>query len=621
MGDRATPDAHAPTLARVPAAESADPMVGQVIAERYRVLERIGRGGMGAVYAVEHLTTRRRCAIKTLLPGLGRVHEIARRFEREARAASLLDHPNIISVTDFGTLDDGALFLVMEYVRGRPLGDLIDGGGVSPAHALAITRQVLGALGHAHAHGVIHRDLKPDNIMVEDTEDGPQVKLLDFGIAKLIGESEGADKLTQAGVAFGTPDYMAPEQALGEPVDGRADLYAMGVILFELLARRKPFVNADKMAVLRMQVAVEPPSLAAASESPFPARIEEVVARALEKRRDDRFPAAADFIAALDGAAEELFGGASVATSPAAEPVSAPPAPAAEPVSAPPAPARAQVSPTVALLSAGTLADFARARPFLLRLAVVGVPLLTLVIVLIVLAAQGAGGGGDGEKVAPPAKSKVTPLAQQATSRLAGGDAEGAVAMLEAELDGAGAKDARAHLVLGHARAELGRDIEALAAYERAVELDPGLAGDETMRRNASAMLGRKSTTVTLAAIAFLADRVAGEIKPVVVEAASSHRHKETRARARATAEKRGWMDAVDRVESYGLDLTQGASCAERARAVPKLRETNDKRAISPLKKARGRRGGGVLGFGSSRVNGCLEKEAKEAIDYLEKLP
>src|SRR5688572_9368256 len=185
--------------------EPVDARTGQVLAGRWRLSSRIARGGMGAIYDAVHVLTGKRVAVKTLLPGLGRVREIKARFEREARAASLLAHPNIVTVIDFGDLDDGAFFLVMELINGRSLSEAMESEELPPGRAVGIVRQVLEALAHAHAQGVIHRDLKPDNIMLVDAGDTAEerdiVKLLDFGIAKLVGEAQAADdRLTQAGI-------------------------------------------------------------------------------------------------------------------------------------------------------------------------------------------------------------------------------------------------------------------------------------------------------------------------------------------------------------------------------------------------------------------------------------
>ncbi len=281
-----------------------DPFIGTVVGERYRIVSRIGVGGMGAVYRAEHTMMRRDLAIKVLLPELGGKEEFARRFEREAESASRLDHPNIITVTDFGRTADGALFLVMEYLAGESLTHAISGGPMPLARALHIIRQILRALDHAHAAGVVHRDLKPDNIMLVERDGQPDVvKILDFGIAKVTEPQSGREALTQAGVIFGTPEYLSPEQALGEPVDARADVYAAGVILYEMLAGRRPFESDDKVKIISMHLAHAPPrvrDLNASVDLAVP--LEQAILQALEKSREHRFASAAAFLQALEDA-------------------------------------------------------------------------------------------------------------------------------------------------------------------------------------------------------------------------------------------------------------------------------------------------------------------------------
>jgi serine/threonine protein kinase len=277
-----------------------DPFVGSVIAERYRVLAPLGRGGMGAVYRVEHLMMKKELALKLLHPELGRLDEVAKRFEREAEAAARLSHPNIISVTDFGRTRDGMLFLVMELLAGPSLTEVIrpsddTGRPLEPARALHILEQILRALEHAHAAGIVHRDLKPDNIvLVERDGDRDVVKLLDFGIAKITDQSRAKESLTQAGVVFGTPEYLSPEQAMGEEADGRADLYAAGIILYEMLTGKRPYEAESRVEVISMHLTRAIPTL------PVPlGRYQPILFRAMAKKRDQRYPSAATFLAAL----------------------------------------------------------------------------------------------------------------------------------------------------------------------------------------------------------------------------------------------------------------------------------------------------------------------------------
>lgn len=233
-----------------------------MLAERYRVDRVLGEGGMALVFEGHHLGLDRPIAIKVLKPAFVAEPQVRVRFEREARAVSRLEHPGIVQMYDVGTTELQPLlppiaYLVMERLRGQELSDLLT-APLPPEEALRNLEAVLNAVEHAHSRGIVHRDLKPDNIFVCETAAGPQLKLVDFGIAKMV-ESSGAAPLTQMGMIFGTPPYMSPEQATGMPVDGRTDLYSAGIIFYEMLAGRLPFIADDMMKVLRMQVNASPP--------------------------------------------------------------------------------------------------------------------------------------------------------------------------------------------------------------------------------------------------------------------------------------------------------------------------------------------------------------------------
>jgi serine/threonine-protein kinase len=284
-----------------------DPLIGQTVEGRYRVLEQLGRGGMGIVYRVEHTLIKKELALKLLHPGLGASEELAKRFEREAEAAARLQHPNLINVTDFGKTADGRMYMVMELLQGPSLSEVIGVGAARRAlgvlRSLHIARQILRALEHAHRAGVVHRDLKPDNIILVDLDGDPDyVKVLDFGIAKL-SSGAGSDALTQTGLIYGTPEYLSPEQALGEPTDARADLYAAGVILYEMLTGRRPFESESKLALVSMHITDHAmPAVDVVPEAEIPLAISRAVERAMVKRREDRWPDAASFLEALDPA-------------------------------------------------------------------------------------------------------------------------------------------------------------------------------------------------------------------------------------------------------------------------------------------------------------------------------
>jgi len=261
-------------------------MIGTVLAGRYRIDALLGEGGMGAVYRGHHLHLKRDFAVKVLHQDITRDPDIARRFEREAQSAARLEHPNCIQVTEFGATEDGTRYMVMQLLEGIELHDLIR-GPMEPLRALDLFLQILAGLEHAHGRGVVHRDLKPQNVFVSREPDGSEVlKLVDFGIAKLVSGEGAGEAMTRAGMVFGTPLYMSPEQCLGVEVDARSDLYSAGILLYLMLSGKLPFVSDDPVAVIRMQVSQDPPPLPPS----VPEDLGAIVARLLAKQREARFP-------------------------------------------------------------------------------------------------------------------------------------------------------------------------------------------------------------------------------------------------------------------------------------------------------------------------------------------
>jgi serine/threonine-protein kinase len=287
---------------------SDDPRIGAVLQGRYRVLDAIAAGGMGTVYRGERVGLQRIVAIKFLHAEVAGGEQFRKRFEIEARAMSRLSHPHCVPVIDFGVVD--VPYFVMDYVTGQPLGKLIEQGPIPVKRAIHITRQLLAGLAHAHSHGIVHRDIKPDNLILDEalgTRD--HLRILDFGLAKL--HDFGVD-LT-LGLAVGTPSYMAPEQTRSEPVDMRTDLYAVGVVLHEMLTGTKPFRADSIPELIRLQREGTPvPIRTVRPEAGFSTKLEAVVQRALAKRPSARFQTASEMAAALDAipdpsAADEGF--------------------------------------------------------------------------------------------------------------------------------------------------------------------------------------------------------------------------------------------------------------------------------------------------------------------------
>ncbi len=287
-------------------------LIGMVLSERYKIERLLGEGAMGAVYAAEHVLMRKRVAVKVLHPNMTRVPEVVARFEREAISASRIGHPNVAAATDFGKLEDGSFFLVLEFIEGESLSAAIARGRMDVPRTLHVVRQLANALVRAHSLGIVHRDLKPENVMLVARDGDPDfVKVLDFGIAKVpVGEltADGDDHggnaagpaLTQLGMVYGTPEYMAPEQALGLEIDARADLYAVGIMMYELLTGSRPFLADSPIALLGMHVnSPVPPMNETAPDANVPPEITLVVEQLLAKEPDKRVQSAKDLLALI----------------------------------------------------------------------------------------------------------------------------------------------------------------------------------------------------------------------------------------------------------------------------------------------------------------------------------
>ena len=275
-----------------------DPLVGETLAGKYRVEERLSVGGMGTVYRGTHILMDKKVAIKVLRPSLAADEKIVARFSREARAASRISHPHALSVTDFGEAEGGVVFLVMEFLNGRTLKEVIRQDGPLPlSRVVEIMRQVGSALDAAHAEGVVHRDLKSDNIMLLNSNGVDYAKVLDFGIAKIQEPFDERDSgLTSPDLIIGTPQYMSPEQcSQSEEIDSRTDIYSLGVILYEMLVGHVPFTGESPTAVMLKHVQEPPPSVLDERKD-LPAGVETVVSRALAKRRENRYQHAGELV-------------------------------------------------------------------------------------------------------------------------------------------------------------------------------------------------------------------------------------------------------------------------------------------------------------------------------------
>lgn len=280
-----------PTVAR---------LVGAVIDGRYQILSLLGEGGMGAVYRARQ-PEGPDVAIKVLHDELIDQADQRERFEREARALFGLEHPHLLHVIDFG-IHERMPYLVMELLEGQSLDSMVGDEGLPFDDAMELALQTLRGLAHAHGSGVLHRDLKTENVFVARGPHGPVCKLLDFGLVKFVDDDRWGEskKLTMQGAIFGTPAYMAPEQCAGAPVDTRGDVYSMGVILFELFTGSWPFLEETRMGMYQAHLSKKPPRLAEMAGRAFPEELEALVAKALSKLAKDRFQDAREMLAALE---------------------------------------------------------------------------------------------------------------------------------------------------------------------------------------------------------------------------------------------------------------------------------------------------------------------------------
>ena len=546
-----------------------DPRIGAVVAERYRVLERLAQGGMGAVYRGEHIELGREVAIKFLHEWAATEPSFVKRFEVEARAMARLQHPNVAQVIDVGVVS-GAPFVVMELVGGQTLYDLLDGGPVVPARAIELGRQVLAALAHAHGHGVVHRDIKPANLIVASSEFGDQVKVLDFGLAKI---AAGATGLTGA-FAVGTPSYMPPEQGLGGQVDARTDLYAVGVLLFELLTGAPPFVRDDPAEVIAAHRTTPPPRLV----DRMPGRVcsselETVVARALAKSPDDRYQTAGEFARALTSVPEAAVrvgamtpppmpllsraepAGTMVLGTDALIPMPTPDRSAAEVA---PVPAPLEVAPPTPLpftppvrLPSPLIAPrgaprppspIDRARSWLrLRAPWQRVAILAAPVVLVIAIVAAALGGGDA-KPAPPAAALAsgpvpTEVVAEPTSglealrsRLRGADTDDSDVRALQRLGVSEPGNAEIPLVLGQIYCARLWVSDCLPSLRKAMALDPAMRDDARLVR--AAMYGLGNDRAHGDVRRFVVREVGAAAVPYLTEVVDGRWRKEVKERA-----------------------------------------------------------------------------------------
>jgi len=592
-----------------------DALLGTLLAGRYRIEALIGSGGMGAVYRAEHVHMRKAVAVKVLHKEMTAFPEVVARFEREAVAAGRIEHPHVVSASDFGQLEDGSFYLVLEFIEGQSLAKLVSKTRTLPAtRALRITRQIVEALSAAHGLGIVHRDLKPENVMLVD-KDGDQdfVKVLDFGIAKIkVEETIEQPALTQIGTVFGTPEYMSPEQARGELVDARADLYTVGVILYEMLAGVSPFKDDDLVVVLTRHLTLDPPPLPSSVDP----QVVALVLLLLKKSRDERVQSASELIDRIDAILEAPGSAAGFAGIPASGVMRAGRgARSSADVTVVEAQLAEGFAPTILgettphALSRNGLAESLLKRQLVLGkrsiplwlfgagalLSVLGVAALIVIGSLLFGGKPEAATLKDDASNSAVAKdSQLAQLIQRAQT----GD-QTALAELSARPEAMRAEGE--WLALGRGYAKLAHLSASLAAYQKGVAAKPALSADPNLVADVRRAALDASTSE--AALKFAASSLGANGVDLLYDVWDSS--KAVPSRAPLSKAARGYLDddAVRAKASPALKLllelgkAQKEGCAGVKRWLGRAATEGDARVVPALKRFDDRRGCGFLGL------------------------
>lgn len=598
---------------------ASDGRSGELIAGRYRLIERIGEGAMGAVYLARHEGLQRQVAVKFLQEELTGNREIAARFAREAVAAARLQHPNVISVYDSGADELGRCYLVMEYVGAESLRTVMEREGAIPRErALPLLRQIAAALDHAHSLGIVHRDIKPENVLVLQSDGVETVKVIDFGIAKVfLPEGPSSPGLTRSGIVLGTPEYMAPEQAAGAEVDQRADIYALGVIAYEMLVGRRPFDSDDVMALLMAHLnASPPPPSKARPELGFGPEVDEALARALAKSPAARPQRATELVEQLDAAlhAPVVVKTPTVPVPPdEAEATTAEATKAGTGASSQAPGARYGLSRRGRiLLGAAALALAAGALSMALRGDSDGEGERPSVTSLAGSSAPSQGGAGHAED--DDLDDRIDALRGGPEYTVATARQRQSAARSFEALRAQSPNDAALSFVLGSIYArDRSTHAQAVASYGEALRLAPGLGAREALVDDVVRIFAASSAHSTAAAELLrgpLSARALAPLVEVLLRGGSG------RSRVAALLGEAPFSGRLDPTQRGLIALAEARSCEAKRPVVEALGREGDARALAPLRRIPIGSGCGFLGLGT--CNPCLGSALPAAIRAIE---
>jgi serine/threonine protein kinase len=581
-----------------------DPFARTIIDGRYEVVRSIGAGAMGSVFLVKHLRLGKLFALKMVNPKLAGVPEFASRFEREADVCSRLKHPNCISVTDFGQTSDGSLYLVMEYAEGEQLNEVVGKGKVEVLEAVEYVRQILLGLKHAHKEGLVHRDIKLENVIKCNQDDGSAVlKILDFGMAKYPVSDGKNTLLTDKGVIMGTPQYMAPEQIRGGAVDARTDLYAAGVTLFRLIAGRPVFEGKSHIYVFEAKLNRRAPTLFEVMGKVYPEELESLLAKALERHPSKRFANADEMLDALDQAEKAIIReekrtrslivrlkkfvasktGKIAALSGTGVLIIGV---IAAVIGFSQSSATTSVSPKSAAVPQKNAAAF---RLVPQKSKATDAP-------SAVASANNSAIQADGISTAAPVGKSGIPSEQ--TESVAPVDSDPTLIQAALLIDQKKCKQAekillkspspksgRNQYLLGRCGVCRGQHAKALDYYKEAVALDERYRTDSGILEDAKQMALLPKTRAT--AVAFMSEIIGQSALPSLIQMAGHSPIREVRKLALAAAERSGALKLVDIAASLELDLNQAPSCKEKLRIAEQLAALGTSQARQVLIRAK----------------------------------